>query len=501
LRIAGPYLISAPFVRNLFPVSEPESSHRKPFVAIAGASGFVRSDLAEHYRFRGLTRSPTVASRETDETGTEWHACDLFSLPKVTDALRGCDYAVYLVHSMSPSTRLVQANFADLDLLLADNFIRAAEAAGIRRLVYLGGLLPDDAGDLSPHLASRLEVENILRSRTVPVVALRAGLIFGPGGSSFTMLIRLVQRLPFMILPRWARSKTHSIDIEDIVRAIHLGLSDPRFGEGSFDLGGHTPMTYRQLILETGRLLGKKIRFLHFPFNAFGLSRRWVALFGGVPSSLVGPLLESLTHDLEAKPNPLLDTIAEGSVSFEDSLRRSVDSQGRPRPNPRRTVRKSDLPRIRKAKRVRSVQRMTLPKGWDAGRVALEYGEWLTLRFRGLLTVSQGERGEIYFDWRWPRVRLLRLEQTPFSTSGPRRRAFYITGGFLTRSPEPPGRLEFRIFPEESFLIAAIHGYEPRLHWWAYSLFQARVHLFVMRCFGHHLRRIDTPANEDPNAH
>ncbi|MBC2603541.1 NAD(P)H-binding protein [Puniceicoccus vermicola] len=466
----------------------------RPLVAIAGASGFVgtfvRSELQDHFRFRGLTRSPTVAGRETDESGTEWKHCDLYSLPKVTEALEGCDYAVYLVHSMSPSSRLVQANFADLDLLLADNFIRAAEAAGVKRVVYLGGLLPEGKESISPHLKSRLEVEKALRSRTVPVVALRAGLVFGPGGSSFTMLIRLVQRLPMMILPQWVRSKTHSIDILDVVRAVDLGLSEEQFGEGTYDLGGHEPMTYRQLILETGRLLGKKVRFLDFPLNAFGLSRHWVALFGGVPTALVGPLLESLAHDLQAKPNPLLDQIKDGAVPFEESLRRSVDEEGRPRPNPRKDVQRSDRPKIKKAKQVRSVQRMPLPEGWSAEQVAKEYGEWLTKRFWGMLTVSQGNEGQIYFDWRWPKMRLLRLELTPYSNNGTRRRAFYITGGVLSRSPDPPGRLEFRIFPEEGFLVAAIHGFEPSLPWRIYSLTQAKIHLWVMRRFAKHLGKI-----------
>lgn len=467
----------------------------RPLVAIAGASGFVgtfvRSDLAGKFRFRGLTRSPTVAEGGTDGSATEWTYCDLFSLPKVTEALRGCEYAIYLVHSMSPSSRLVQANFADLDLLLADNFIRAAEEAGVKRVIYLGGLLPKEGEGISPHLRSRLEVEKVLRSRSVPVVALRAGLIFGPGGSSFTMLIRLVQRLPVMILPRWVRSQTHSIDIHDVVRAVDLGLTVPEFGNGAFDLGGHRPMTYRELILETGRLLGKNVRFIDFPLNAFGLSRHWVALFGGVPSDLVGPLLESLTHDLEAAPNPLLDRILDDVVSFEDSLRQSVDEKGNPLPNPRKDVQRSDRPKIKKAKLVRSVQRMPLPKGWTAADIATEYGEWLTGRFRSLLTVRQVGDGEIHFDWRFPSVRLLRLVPTPFSAKATRRRAFYITGGILSRLPEPPGRLEFRIFPENGYLVAAIHGYEPRLPWWIYSLTQARVHLFVMRRFGRHLRGLD----------
>jgi len=476
-------------------MEETSSSNNRPLVAIAGASGFVgsfvRSELNDAFRFRGLTRSPTVADRGADAEGNEWRHCDLFSLPKVTDALQGCDYCIYLVHSMSPSSRLVQGSFADLDLLLADNFIRAAEAAGVKRVVYLGGLLPEQEEGLSPHLRSRLEVERVLRSRQVPVVALRAGLIFGPGGSSFTMLIRLVQRLPVMILPHWVRSKTHSIDIEDIVRAIKLSLTDPQIEAGAYDMGGHEPMTYRQMILKTGAILGKKVRFIDFPINAFGLSQHWVALFGGVPISLVGPLLESLTHDLEARPNALLDKIKKDAIPFDESLRRAVDEKGRPLPNPRQETRKKDKPKIRRARLVRSVQRMPLPKGWTAEQVSNEYGEWLTRRFWGLLSVTKEEGGELCFNWTYPRVRLLRLDPSPFSTGTNRRKAFYISGGLLSLSHDPPGRFEFRLFPENGFLVAAIHGFEPRLPWWIYAQTQARIHLLVMKLFGRHLGRIN----------
>ena len=489
-------------------VPESQQSGDRPLVAIAGASGFVgtflRSELKDAFRFRGLTRSPTVAGRGVGPDGTEWRHCDLFSLPRLTEALEGCDYGFYLVHSMSPSSRLVQGSFADLDLLLADNFIRAAEAAGLRRIVYLGGLLPAEKKDLSPHLRSRMEVENVLRSRSVPVTALRAGLIFGPGGSSFTMLVRLVRRLPVMVLPRWVRSTTQSIDVVDVARAFRLALSRPEFSGGVFDLAGHEAMTYRELILRTGQLLGRKVRFVDFPLNVFGLSRHWVALFGGVPIALVGPLLESLTHNLKASPNPLLAEIEKGAISLEDSLRKAVDEEGRPLPNPRAEVVRSDSPRIRKERQVRSVQRMPLPTGWDAGDVASEYGKWLTRRFGGLLSVTRSGDGVIRFDWTFPRVRLLRLEPTPFTTASGRRRAFYIAGGALTRSPDPPGRFEFRVFPQEGFLVAAIHGFEPRLPWWIYAVTQAKMHLFVMRRFGGHLRRIVAgtarPCDDQPDA-
>jgi uncharacterized protein YbjT (DUF2867 family) len=120
---------------------------------------------------------------------------------------------------MAPSSRLVQGNFEDTDLLLADNFIRAAESAGLKHVIYLSGLIPEGDEQLSPHLRSRLEVESVLRSRSVKVTVLRAGLIFGPGGSSFSMLINLVRRLPVMLLPAWVRSTTHSIDIENVCQA------------------------------------------------------------------------------------------------------------------------------------------------------------------------------------------------------------------------------------------------------------------------------------------
>jgi len=170
--------------------------------------------------------------RHTGETSTQWQQCDLYSLPKLTAALQGCEYAIYLVHSMAPSSRLMQGDFEDTDLLLADNFIRAAEIARIKHVIFLSGLLPEDDEALSPHLRSRAEVEAVLKSRSVPVTVLRAGLIFGPGGSSFSMLVNLVRRLPLMVLPAWANSMTQSVDIENVCDAFEYCLQDPSGGVG-----------------------------------------------------------------------------------------------------------------------------------------------------------------------------------------------------------------------------------------------------------------------------
>ena len=167
------------------PDASPAAAERLT-VAIAGASGFVgtalRQALAYDMNLVGLTRSPNRAARRDDGDPTRWRHCDLYSLREVERGLEGADLAIYLVHSMLPSSRLTQGTFADLDLILADNFARAAARNGVRQIVYLSGLLPEDTDDLSHHLRSRWEVERALASHGVPVTTLRTGLVVGKGG-------------------------------------------------------------------------------------------------------------------------------------------------------------------------------------------------------------------------------------------------------------------------------------------------------------------------------
>ncbi len=470
-----------------------DSQETKPLVALAGASGFVgthlRMRLAEHFRFRALTRSHNIVDQHDLEEATQWQHCDLYSLPQLTEALQGCELGIYLVHSMAPSSRLMQANFEDTDLLLADNFIRAAEAAGLKHVVYLSGLLPEGDEPLSPHLRSRAEVEAVLKSRSVQVTVLRAGLIFGPGGSSFSMLTNLVRRLPYMILPAWASSMTQSVDIENVCDAFECCLCEPQWAGGVYDLGGHEPMSYGAMICRTGELMGRSIRTVSLPWHFFALSQRWVSYFGRVPLALVRPLQESLLHDLWARPNPLLEHLQPRLIAFEDSLARAVDADGRPLPNPRSRTQSADQQHIRQARRVRSVQRMPLPQGWSAGQVAREYGIWLSRRYRGLLKVDTDAAGVVRFCVLSRRFVLLELTPSPYSEHE-RRCAFYITCGLLSRQVDPPGRLEFRTFAERNCLIASIHGFAPTLPWWLYASTQARVHLYVMRAFGRYLSRV-----------
>jgi hypothetical protein len=137
---------------------------------------------------------------------------------------------------------------------------------------------------------------------------------------------------------------------------------------------------------------------------------------------------------------------------------------------------------------------MPLPDGWDAQQVAMEYGEWLSRRFGGWINASKDSAGVVRFSSLG--FILLELTPTAYSQGSERRRAFYISGGLLSREVDPPGRLEFRLFPEQDALIVSIHGFAPMLPWWIYANTQARIHLRVMQAFARHLKRAGLPESD-----
>jgi uncharacterized protein YbjT (DUF2867 family) len=473
---------------------ETTTAAKRPKIVMAGATGFVgtqlRRALRTDYDLICLTRSTAGLKQNAKASPEEWRSCDLFSLLELENSLKGADYAIYLVHSMLPSARLMQGTFADLDLIMADNFARAAQLNGIKQILYLGGLIPD-LEELSPHLASRLEVEEALGSGRTPVTALRAGLIVGPGGSSFRIVVNLVNRLPFMTLPGWTRTRTQPIAIQDVVRAFTIALGNPAYFNSHYDIGGPDIMTYREMLNRTAAVIGRKRVMLNVPFFSPRLSTLWVSLFGGASRSLVGPLVESLRHPMLAKPNPLQAALGPDVVAFEDSLRASLDDRGHLLPNPRDKIRPIDDQSIRQERRVRSVQRMTLPADKSACWVTEEYYRWLPKLVRPFLRCHYGEDGKLSLSLIFRKWRLIEFTHSP-ERSSEDRQLLYITGGFLaqTRSNRK-GRIEFREMLDRRCVLAAIHDYTPTLPWLIYSKTQALFHLFVMSRFGRHLKRID----------
>lgn len=451
-------------------------------VAVAGATGFVGRRLCAALRDAGhdvvgIGRS-VVDGAELD--GVRWRRADLFSLKQCEHALENVDVLVYLVHSMSPSARLTQASFEDMDFILADNMARAAHLMGVDRIVYLGGLLPDDL-ELSRHLDSRREVEDALGAHGVPVTTLRAGLVIGPGGSSFAILERLVRRLPVLLLPRWTRQTCQPIALDDVLDAI-VGVVRTGAARGqAVDVGGPTVVTYRQLLEETARALGLERTMIDLPVGSPVLSEMWVTGITGQPRSLTGPLIESLDHAMVAQDLSVQHGLGITGDDVPTALRRALAGETRtpdlavpraPPSGPRTTV--------------RSVQRMPLPAGRDAAWAAEVYLAWLPRFLAPLVRVERrGTSRQICT--RGPRIVLLEL--TPSAArSTPDRALLYVTGGVLARVKDPVrGRLELRAVAGGTTLLAAIHDFEPRLPWPVYRVSQAQAHLLVMEGFRRYL--------------
>lgn len=453
-------------------------SNYKKTLAIAGGSGFVGKSLIRSllettdFNIIALSRY----ERESHHPRLEWRKCDLFSLKDIAQALVGCDQAVYLVHSMLPSAALSQGTFYDFDLLIADNFARVAEAQGITHIVYLGGMIPKK-DTLSWHLKSRLEVEKTLDKGLVKVTALRAGLIMGASGSSFTILQRLIERLPILICPSWTETKSQPIDLDDVIRVIIRVLTTSELQGRVFDISGKEIISYKELIKKASKLIKMQRAVIVLSVIPIGLSRFWVSLITGVPRDLVYPLVLSLKHEMIASPEHDYPYKNEDIlVSIEESLKKAMEYQVTPILNGYTPVQKD----------VRSIQRLPLPKGKNAMWVAREYFHWLPKQFSWFLRVDlEGNFCRFYF--LSPKIVLLELELSQERSTADRQ-LLYIKGGLLAAGPQGRGRLEFREVLNGTSIMAAIHEFRPALPWYIYLWTQALVHLWVMRRFSQFLK-------------
>jgi uncharacterized protein YbjT (DUF2867 family) len=475
----------------------------KPTLALSGASGFIgkalASSLSERFHVRGLGRSRTGPASAGINS---WRQTDLFNLRQSELALEGAEVAIYLVHSMMPSARLTQARFEDLDLLCADNFGRAAAKAGVKQIVYLGGLLPE-GGELSPHLRSRHEVEHCLSRYGTPVTTLRAGLVLGGGGSSFEMLVRLVERLPALVCPGWTQTRTQPVAVSDVVQLLAFAAGNEACVGKTYDIGTPEVLTYRALLELTAKLIGVRRPMIPVPFFSPSLSRLWVTLVTGASGALVGPLVESLRHEMVAKEHSLAAMAGIKMIPVTEAVRLAIEERKNARASdvnpesatePRATSLESEPPKSvappnaqtsAPLSLVRSVQRMTLPEGKDAAWAASEYTDWLPHAFLGLLKVDVDETKTCRFRLFFMKSPLLILTYVE-ARSTPDRQLFYVSGGLLSLSKQR-GRFELREVKGTRTLITAIHDFGPRLPWFVYRYTQAPFHGWVMSAFRRHL--------------
>ncbi len=262
-------------------------------ILVTGASGYVGSALiprllADGHSVRAFARD---AGRVTADVPV--FTGDVVTGAGLDEALRGTDTAYFLVHSMEPG----EESFGDRDRRAAEAFAAAARGAGTRRVVYLGGLVPADA-EPSPHLASRLEVEELLLGATDEGVAMRASIVIGARSRSFRFLVRIVERFPVLALPAWRDNRTQPIDGRDVVSLLARAAVVPEVAGRSLDIAGPDVLTYGEMVERIRDLMLVGRPAWRTRATATPIASRIGAVVTGEQHDLIGPLMEGLTHDL-----------------------------------------------------------------------------------------------------------------------------------------------------------------------------------------------------------
>jgi len=257
---------------------------------VLGATGFVGRALVSALSEAG---EPVRAASRRGDRGSEtveWVSCDLERAETLAPVLDGCDFVFYLVHSLG------RADFREADRRCAHNVAAVAAAAGCRRIIYLGGVSP--RGRASEHLASRLEVGEILRGGSVLAVELRASMIIGNGSASWRILRDLAARLPFMVLPRWLDSKTCPIALSDVIRALLDARRLPMTACAWFDIPGPEALSAREMLEIVAALDGRRIPAIRVPLLTPALSAMWLRIVSGAEYTIARELVVGLSEDL-----------------------------------------------------------------------------------------------------------------------------------------------------------------------------------------------------------
>ena len=464
-------------------------------VCITGATGFVGSHLLE-----ALAECPdlevTALSRRIDRVvdgavkgNVTWKRCNGFYLEDVERATAGADVVVYLIHSMLPTSTLTQGSFADFDLFMADNFARAAKKNGVKRIVYLSGLMPKDTV-LSEHLKSRLEVERALAAHGCPTTSLRAGLIVGKNSSSFKILERLIKRLPALICPSWTEAKIQPIEIADVLASMIYTIRNHEDLEPTYDLGGPDVMTYKEMLAITAEVLAKRRPMLNVPVFSPHLSKLWVSKVTTTASDLVYPLIDSLKHDMIADPGRQLILKDHEYTTFRQSLQRGANP--RDRTIFQEFVNYKASVNVRWLENATSIQRINNCERCDPKEVVPEYFGFLE-RLRPLIRIdTKGYETTFKLKGGLTLLRLVKMGEDDDSRS-----TYKVAGGSLARDAGG-GHFIFSRAPASKCVLIALLDFQPSLPWFVYKYTQALVHLWVMRSFERHMsaKAAPLPASE-----
>jgi uncharacterized protein YbjT (DUF2867 family) len=291
-------------------------------VLIAGASGFIGQRLVRALLATGVSLRCLVRRDSELPAGVEIVKGDLLEPLTLPGVLEGVDTVYYLVHSMAAG----RSGFERRDRQAAENFTKAATGAGVRRVIYLGGL-GETGPELSGHLQSRLEVASILQSGGFATTFLRAAVIFGAGGASFEMIRSLVEHLPLMITPRWVSTKCQPIAVDDVIRYLTGCLQEERTSGGTFDVGGPDILSYREMMERFAAIEGRKLYILTVPVLTPKLSSYWVGLITPVKASIAMPLIEGLASEVVCREDRIHELIPFRLTPYEESVRIALEEE------------------------------------------------------------------------------------------------------------------------------------------------------------------------------
>ena len=303
----------------------PEQPTRElPRVLLTGATGYIGSRLLSlleqrNVRVRCLARKPEKLKPRVAKM-TEVVKGDVLERPTLDEALSGITTAYYLVHLMASS-----ANFEKQDREAAQNFGIAAKAAGVQRIIYMGGLGEESDPKLSPHLRSRHEVGQILRDSGVETIEFRASVVIGNGSLSFDLIRSLTNRLPVMICPRWLATPTQPIAINDVLEYLLAALDLPPGESQVFEVGSNDVVTYGQLIKEYARQQGLRRWLISVPLLTPYLSSLWLGLVTPASAVVGRHLIEGLKNPTIVRDKKALDIFPIRPVGIEEAMRQALE--------------------------------------------------------------------------------------------------------------------------------------------------------------------------------
>jgi uncharacterized protein YbjT (DUF2867 family) len=302
-----------------------ENKFDNQLIMLTGATGYVGGRLLKileqrGYRVRCMARRPDILTSRVS-TSTQVVEGNVLDINSMQVALKGVRVAYYLIHSMSS-----EGSFEEIDRKAAHNFGEVAKAAGVERIIYLGGL-GNDEDELSPHLRSRQEVGNILRKSGIPLVEFRASIVIGSGSLSFQLIRSLVERLPIMITPKWVQVAAQPIAIEDLTEYLEAALYLPDSGSRVYEIGGADQVSYADIMRIYGSCRNIAVRMIPVPLLSPYISSLWLGLITPLYARIGRKLIQSIVHPTVVREKSALKDFNIKPMGVNAAIRRAIDKE------------------------------------------------------------------------------------------------------------------------------------------------------------------------------